>query len=118
LVTAVLLPGSRRSPDRGDFNFVRVPSRTANIRLEVDLGEDHHSGYAALIQDPDGKISFPAAAIERHATGVEVRIWVFLPSDKVPDGEYILRVSGTDGPGKLENVGDYVFNIVRNGRSQ
>jgi hypothetical protein len=87
--------------DEGGINEFRIPTAATRARLRIPLSTNEYKKYRVTLKKPEGDEVFVGDA-ELSAGGKQVVIET--PVSILPDGEYILTVTGADSVGKVKAV--------------
>jgi hypothetical protein len=110
----ILAPGLVRDAD-GPKRLL-VPASAGSLRLQLDLKRpgDYRSYRAALRREtPDGPELWSQDLSRVRSTASGRAVVVNLPAKLLPEGVYVITLSGRTRGGELEEIDDYYFNVVR-----
>jgi hypothetical protein len=106
-----LTPGLVR--DDGVIKSFAVPANTDAVRLQLDLAEDQHKSYEAVILDIDGRIVTSGNNIKAESISGRHMVLVDVPAALLTPGDYRVRLSGLSANGSVENLGSYPFKVLK-----
>ncbi|MGH9843480.1 MAG: hypothetical protein ACREEM_32480 [Blastocatellia bacterium] len=93
-----------------------IPPGVNSLRLQLDLKKpDDYRGYRATLrrETPDGPELWSQDLPRARSIASGRAIVVSLPAKLLPEGVYVLVLSGRTGGGDAEEIDDYYFNVVR-----
>jgi hypothetical protein len=84
------------------------------VQLEAPLANAEYNSYRAELQSADGTslLKIPKLKVRKTAQGNAVLLRI--SSGLLKGRDYVLKISGVDTNGQLEDAGFYSFRIVRN----
>lgn len=96
---------------RGGGNLAQLdlPRAANSARLQLNLESRDYDRYTAEVVDPDGRVVTRSPNI--RASGKRVEFLV--PAAKLANGEYTVRLSGTNKEKMAESVADFPFRVIR-----
>jgi hypothetical protein len=111
-VAFFIAPGGLRST--GGENRITISSKFPEVRLNLGLESNDYSSYNATVQTVEGKTVLSRdrlrAQARRSGNVVELKV----PTSQLPNGTYIVELTGRSTAGVLEPVMKYSFRVVRN----
>ncbi|HVG20124.1 MAG TPA: hypothetical protein VNI02_13820 [Blastocatellia bacterium] len=109
-LAAIILPGNVRSG--GQLSRVVPKPGEKAVRVELGLGEDNYPGYVAEIRNVDRDGSLPPQGPLKAMKGSSGKaVFLRIPLDRYPPGDYIVTLKGRAPDGKLETAGTYSFRV-------
>ncbi|HEV7397335.1 MAG TPA: hypothetical protein VGN86_12560 [Pyrinomonadaceae bacterium] len=111
IASIVLLSGLSRSPT-DDPDLVVHPQQTV-IKLELVLDFDEHSTYGVSIQSADGRELVSRKSQRPHGPASQRSILIEFSSRILPEGTYVVKVSGLASSGNYEQVSGYRFRLSK-----
>jgi hypothetical protein len=111
IASAVLLSGLSRSPT-DDTELVVHPQQTI-IKLELVLDFDEYSTYGVSIQSADGRELVSRKGRPPHGPASQRSISVQFSSRILPEGTYVVKVSGLTSSGNYEPVSGYRLRLLK-----
>jgi hypothetical protein len=111
IASIVLLSGLSRSP--ADAPELVVSSREALIRLELVLDFDEFARYDASIQSADNREFLSRRRLRTRGPAAQRTISIEFPSRLLPEGNYVVKISGRSPSGSNEAVAGYRFRLVK-----
>lgn len=108
-----LTPGLPRSA--GTIKQLIVPPGIHQIELKLYLEADKYSSYRASLKTTEGKQMWRKAGLKSHTDSQGHQLVFFeIPSDTLHDGDYLVKLDGVVGAGKVEeNIVAYRFFVAR-----
>jgi len=100
----------------GEENRVTIPAGAYTIRLQLDLEDSNSDLLSASVKTAEGAIvdQIDRLAPRRIGSGLRA-VFVNLPSSRLRNGQYVIRLSHQTAGGATEVVGGYSF-VVENAR--
>lgn len=96
----------------GEENRVVIPVGESTIRLQLDLEDGQIEGLSATIRTGDGVMVDQLNGLKAQSTGPGRRaVFVSLPSSRLREGQYVVRLSHAAADGTTELVGGYGFRV-------
>jgi len=108
---AVLLSGLSRSPT-DDTELIVHPRQTL-IKLELVLDLDEYSTYDISIQSANGRELVSRKGRRARGPAAQRTISVEFSSRILPEGTYVVKVSGHTSSGNYEPVSGYRFRLAK-----
>ncbi len=108
-MAVVLSRGLVRGNEEGSKPLV-IPPEVSRVRLEARV-EVNYPRYEAVLQTAESKQIWSKGDLEAQAFPGGKRILLYLSSNLLPPGDYILTVRGSPTAGNPENVAEYAFRI-------
>jgi hypothetical protein len=109
ILAFVLLPLERGG---GLENRVVIPRGEFTIRLQLDLEDDQIEVLNATIRTADGVMVEQIDGLKPESAGASGRaVFVSLPSIRLRDGQYVVRLRRAAADGAAELVGGYGFQV-------
>jgi hypothetical protein len=108
---AVLLSGLSRSP-ADDIELV-VHSQQTSIKLDLVLDLDEYSTYDISIQSADGRELVSRKGRRARGPAAQRTISVEFSSRILPEGTYVVKVTGHTSSGTSEPVSGYRFRLSK-----
>ena len=109
MVAFALIPGRVR--DIAGMNKVVIPTGAKWVQLQLDLEMGDYERYQAVLRNAAGEEIWSQSAPRGRVPGVNEA--VVLPAALLSHGDYILKLSGIDAHGKLEDMATYQFTLAR-----
>jgi hypothetical protein len=107
-----LFPGAVRGGEGGGKKELVVPKNCAWIRLEMVLDQDEFSAYEAVLQTAEGEEVLRTKALKSISMrGKRVLVWS-LRSDRIPSGDYAVRLRGEKHDGGVEDAEFYILRVA------
>ena len=94
-----------------------IPPEVRQIRLEARVEVDYPR-YEALLQTAESKGIWSKGDLEAKAFPGGKRIILYLSSDVLPPGDYILTLRGLPTAGSPETAAEYVFHVGKSEPNQ
>jgi hypothetical protein len=96
----------------GEENRLVIPAGEYTIRLRLDLDEASPAGLSATIQTAEGARVSRLDGLAPQSIGAGGRaVFVSLPSSRLRDGQYVVRLSHAAADGTTELLGGYSFRV-------
>jgi len=112
VASLLLVVGGLRSPDSGPPATLTIPPGAAQARLQLRLKENEYPRYTLILQAADGQQAFKREGLlsrsKQHPSLV-----LFVPTSKLPDGDYLLALKGVTQAGETEDVSKSLFRVKR-----
>jgi hypothetical protein len=111
ILAFVLAPIERSG---GEENRVVIPAGEYTIRLQLDLEDGKIEGLSAAIQTAEGVRVEQIDGLKAQTVGPGRRaVFVSLPSSRLREGQYVVRLSHAAADRTTELVGGYSFRVER-----
>jgi hypothetical protein len=104
-----LTPGLRSGDEQ---NILAVTNLTKSARLRLKLDQRVYTRYEVVLETAD-EVPIWRQKNLRSADDTVKALFVTLPRSLLKRGDYILRLKGTTAAGKIEEVDEYGFRIVK-----
>ncbi|HEV7681756.1 MAG TPA: hypothetical protein VGO68_06515 [Pyrinomonadaceae bacterium] len=111
IASIVLLSGLSRSPT-DDPDLVVHPQQTV-IKLELVLDFDEYSTYGVSIQSADGRELVSRKGRRPHGPASQRSMLIEFSPRVLPEGTYVVKVSGLTSSGNYEPVSGYRFRLSK-----
>ncbi len=108
-VLSFLLSPIRVRTGDGSQQQISISRDTGLVRLRMNVEEGDSRSFQATVGTVGGERILEQQSLRPRSNAVSVNI----PADKLPMGDYILRLSATNSSGQTEEVNRYFFRIVR-----
>jgi hypothetical protein len=112
LASISLLPGSFRDPGKGPLLRVSPTDRTIRLRLILDTEEDYDAYSARIISAANDNV-LTSGVLKASRSGRSRVVNFTFAANKLPPGEYLVRVSGRTPSGTYEPIDDYSVRVVK-----
>lgn len=111
-ISFVLTPGLVRG---GGSTTLRVPGGDSSVILRLNVEGGTYRSYRAVIESAGGQQVWRADAVRlrRPAAAGGIIELPAIPARALPQGDYVLLLSGERPDGEFEGVADYSFRVVR-----
>lgn len=111
VASLIIAPGSVR--DKGQINRVNLTTHAQQLRLELKLqGEDYQS-YRAEVRTVEGKSIWKEFNLRARQRAGGKSVVATLPAGRLPEGDYLVTLSGASAGGGYEEVATYYFTVIR-----
>jgi hypothetical protein len=108
----ILTPGLLRDTD--GMKHLPLPPTASQVRLQLKLQRPvSYPRYRAVLQTLDGVELWSRNLARAGAIAPGQTVVASLPAKHLPPGDYILALKGQTTDGKVEEIDDYYFSIVR-----
>jgi hypothetical protein len=114
LIAVNLIPNLTRTAS--NVPAVAITSSTRFVQFSLLLLDDNYPSYRVLLRDADGKELWNEDGLSSIVTSDGKAIVVLVPVSLLRPADYTLSLSGISTPQAPENIGTFLFRIVR-GRS-
>ena len=102
-----LFVGGVRS--EGKMPELNLPKTASGANLQLNLESADYKIYSIEIINPDGNPIFKKGKLKARNS----KINFFVPVQKLPVGEYIVKLSAFNPQGETESIADYSFRVNR-----
>ena len=109
VATFVLAPPLRGA---GEAKSLRVAPNVEKATFRLELEPTDYKTYSVELRDQANKTVWSAGAL-RPGGDTQRSITMTIPARSLKTGVYTFKVSGVSAEGGKENIGDYMFRIVR-----
>jgi hypothetical protein len=111
MVALALIPGVLRGMD--GMKKVVIPTGANWVRVELGQVPGDYKTYRGVLQKDNGEeISSQTTPRIKRENGVE-EVVLMVPSELLPRGDYVLKLSGMTASGSFEAVSTYQFRVVQ-----
>ncbi len=93
----------------GKMPELNLPKKAAGANLQLNLESIDYKTYSIEIVNPDGNLIFKNGKLKVRNS----KINLFVPAQKLPVGDYIIKLSALNPTGETESVADYSFRVNR-----
>ncbi|MGI8786343.1 MAG: hypothetical protein ACR2HG_01095 [Pyrinomonadaceae bacterium] len=93
----------------GKMSELNLPKNAAGANLQLNLESQDYKIYQVEIVNPDGNSIFKNGKLKARNS----KINFFIPAQKLPIGDYIVKLSALNLKGETESVADYSFRVSR-----
>jgi len=107
----ILRPGSSRSSEDGRPLLIRPG--TDVVQLQLDLAAIGNGQYRVAVRTADDQEVWSQDGLPARRTAGGSAVDVRLPANVVVSGDYVLTLRMVTPRGDIEDVGQYVFRIVK-----
>jgi len=117
IITLELVPGSSRSPDEVPKAVKGASTRA--VKLKLAAGKMAFSNYRARLQRVEERVVDVLAnnALSWEQTTAEDRVVTWeIPADKLPNGDYLVKLQGVNADQSTESIGTYQFKVREESR--
>ncbi|MEW6211261.1 MAG: hypothetical protein AB1631_23045 [Acidobacteriota bacterium] len=90
-----------------------VPAEATEVRLQVRFRVGDYPLYAAELQTVEGRRVWSQRGLRARARGKDRSVIVTMPARALENKDYILALKGITPKGKMKDVSEYSFRIVR-----
>jgi len=101
----------KRTPE--DEQKISIPSGTSIVELRCPLPNGSYGSYQATLRVVNGGEVFAVDKLQAEATGDGKTLHLRIPARVLMPQDYIFSVKGLTADGRLEDVADYFFRIVK-----
>ncbi|HEX8185588.1 MAG TPA: hypothetical protein VF747_12570, partial [Blastocatellia bacterium] len=111
IAALIIAPGSVR--DGGQINRVYLTTDVQQLRLELKLRGQDYQGYRIEVQTVEGKSIWKEVNLRARQRAGRKSVVATLPAIHLPEGDYLVTLSGAAPGGGYEEVATYYFTILR-----
>lgn len=98
----------------GGLQTLSVPAKTAAVAMRLELESNEYDLYRVALKNPSSsEIVWQSGRIKSKSIGENKALNIRFPAKLLKPRTYTLEVSGINGDGAAQFVGDYPFRIVR-----
>ena len=97
---------------RGALPRVTVSPDVPVLRLRLELAEDAYPSYRATLHDPDGGEIWAVSKLRAVEKAGGPAVVVAVPSELLPRGDYLVKLSGLRDGAEPEAVATYPFRVA------
>lgn len=97
----------------GDGQKISIPTENNIVELQCRLPEGAHRAYQATLRVVNGGEVFRVDELHLQDTPNGKTVYLRIPAHILTPQDYIFSVKGLNAEGKLEDVADYFFRIVK-----
>jgi len=111
VIALVLYPGGTRG--EGDVSELRLPSQTANIKLQFALESDDYPQYGAVLKDGNGSVVAQKRGLKSSTSkSTKIVTWQLSSTRFSKRADYTVTLNGIRPPGDEKFVTSYSFRTV------
>ena len=110
-VSFVLAAGALRSA--GSAHRIVVPSDAMLVRLRLELPGNDYPSYRAILLNDAGEELWSGSKLKAETESGRILVDLALTPDRLPRGDYQVKLSGLTAAGDAEAVGSYSFRVSR-----
>lgn len=110
-VAFLLTPGGLRSTGR--LNIVEISPDTARVQLRLALQSADYSLYSATVKTAEQNTVWSKAQLKPYTRRDGKVVELLLPVSTLPNGTYVVELSGSQDSTISERLSDYSFQVVR-----
>ena len=93
----------------GKISELTLPKDASGANLQLNLESQDYKSYCVEILNPDGAPVFRSSNLKAKNS----KINLFVPSQKLARGDYIVKLSALNPQNETESVADYTFRVNR-----
>jgi anti-sigma factor RsiW len=108
-VSFVLAAGSLRAA--GSAHRIVVPRDALLVRLRLELSGDDYPSYRAVLLNDTGEEVWTASKLKAETESGQLAVVLALTPDRLPRGDYQVKLSGLTAGRDAEAVGSYPFRV-------
>lgn len=112
-VTLALTFGGVRGGGGGQTPTLMLAPATTQVRLVLALNDNDYPAYRASLQNADGAQVYQQPNVKPSASKQGATFVFTVPAQKLPPGEYVLKLSGINPDGEIDDLSKSPFRIVR-----
>jgi hypothetical protein len=99
--------------DAAPMNKVAISPGVRWLQVQLDLEMGDYPRYQAVLRNAEGDEIWRQSAQKVRAPGAREGVVLALPAGLFSRGDYILKLSGIDPHGKVEDMTTYQFSVTR-----
>ncbi len=107
IVALALFPGTTRS--EGKLGELNLPKEAKGANLQLNLESRDYKTYRFEVVSAEGNVIFRSGRLNPKNS----KINAFVPAEKLPRGDYIVRLYGFNPQNEEESAADYQFRVNR-----
>ena len=108
----VFAPGTARSGE--DDHELSVPEEAQVVRLRLDLERgDEYRDYGAELRTAAGRPVWQSGGLRARSRQPRPSVVLDIPAKLLAAGEYELKLTGSAGEGRSEEIGYYYFRLLK-----
>ena len=112
LVTFVLSPNLVRDSS-GTSKKLTIASDTSLVELKLELADHKYEHYRVALQDEAGSEILALNKLQPKRLGPNHLLVLTLAAKSLPQGDYLLKLSGATKTGELDPLGSYYLGVIR-----
>ena len=113
LVAFVLSPNLVRDSS-GTSKRLTISPDASLVELRLELADDTYQNYRAVLQDEAGsEVLPPFNNLRPKRSGPNQFLVLTLAAKSLPQGDYLLKLSGATKTGELDPLGSYYLGVLR-----
>ena len=106
-VLAFALGGALRNS--GEIHRLSIPLGTKQIRMRINLEDNEHQRYQLRLRTIGGD----EVLTPQSLPPVGQAVFVTIPTNKLPNGDYSLTLSGVNSAGEAEELTKYFLRVTQ-----
>ncbi len=95
---------------------VTIPPDKEIVQFRLVLMEGEHQSFDAVMQTLEGSTLFTVRRLQATTEDGGKVVSLKVPARLLPDGDYLLKLQGTSRDGQINDIGEYYFRVLHNGR--
>jgi type IV secretory pathway VirB2 component (pilin) len=111
--TLILPIGGTRGADAAPPAVLKIPARTEQVRLQLNLRENNYSRYQAVLQSASGNTVFTSRQLLAPNKKSGANLSLIIPAQRFTTSDYILTLRGVSPTGEVEDVSKSLFRVER-----
>lgn len=113
-VSLLLTVRGARGPDTASPPTLIIPPGTAQVRVQLAMGERDYPRYRLALTPVVGAAIVVRQHVKPQTTASGVRFAVTVSADRLAAGDYVLTLTGERPGGEADEVSKSLFRVVRN----
>lgn len=113
IVPLFLFPGGSRSVDEGGTSELPLRPDSTTALLKLGLEHNQYARYSVTVKRPGASVAFSQTGIRPRKTRDGDVLYVYIPAQKLPAGDYTASVDGTSASGQSERIRSYRFRVLK-----
>jgi hypothetical protein len=111
IVSLLVVPGFDRSS--GGINDLVIPPQARTARLQLALDGDNYQSYHAVLRSVEGREILARHDLKARSRRTGRTVLLELPANSIPEGDFILTLSGQTSQGEVEEVHKYFLTVSK-----
>lgn len=112
-VNAWLSPDFASRAEGRQVERVTIPGGASLVRFRLEVGADEYASYRAALSDVNGTEIWSQGGLETAAIEGKVGVTLTLPAEILPEGDYVIRLSGLVPAGDTALPDRYEVRVLR-----
>ena len=109
VLAVTLTPEVVRSPSDATRGII-IPQKTVIVHLLLIVDRPQDLDYRGVLTTFEGATVFETGQLKAHANETGRAVELFVPANRLSDGDYVVRLSGVTADNKLSSA-NYYFHV-------